>query len=160
MNQLITMLLQNHNLNLMKPVKNDSITTTMDVIHNINNINSANTSQSGDSGITIANNVVVTASINSTIVQCDSNSNINNEGHEGNADDNHDNVEESSTKNGSNNNINNNNSFYNDNLNVVDDDALKSTTLNVDSENNFYSVSPSTLTSFESIASGSQTTMG
>lgn len=53
-------------------------------------------------------------------------------------------------------------SFYNDTnaINASEEETHKSVTLNVDSENNFYSVSPSTLTSFESIGSTSQPTDG
>lgn len=149
MNQLITMLLQKHNLKIVK-----NIGTSGGTVATVTTYAVATTTTS--SSLTTMDRVA-----NSTIVQFDTNSNpINISGNNASA---------SSTSSlgtsSSNNNESNHkdmHSFYSGNIiiNAEEGDeaamtsTLKSAMLNVDSENNFYSVSPSTLTSFESARSG------
>lgn len=189
MSQLITMLLQNHNL---KNVNIDATTIIdMDRKQPISTVATGSIAmmEPSTSGYDINLKAPIENCIK-TSTQIDSNSNLNlkiktdqdinnkeitiqkyytnvsstSRNDENFKDDDDEIVDGGSNNNESKNKNTNQYSFYNDTtnaVNAIEEEALKSVTLNVDSENNnFYSVSPSTLTSFESIGSTSQPTDG
>lgn len=122
MNHLITMLLQNNNFNLKTNVKLDKYY--------------------GHVSEPTMNRLK-----NSTVVQFDTNSNhIDNDNYD---DDNDSSSSKEYSNNNKENNVKGSNSFEN-NVETADAAIQKASMLNVDFDHNFYSISTSTMTSFES----------